>query len=67
MTDLQTEIGMWNFEASAILVIDKKLGGLERGSEAERLSQQVVLDNLILFKYSGLIKLSFPFYKVNGI
>ena len=27
------------------------------------LSRQVVYDNKILFKYSGLLKLSFPFYK----
>lgn len=64
VTDLHTEVGMWNFEASTVLVLDKRLGGLELGSQAERLSRQVVLDNKILFKYSGLLKLSFPFYKV---
>ena len=64
ITDLQTEIGLWNFEASAMLVLDKRLGGLEPQSEAESLSRKVVYDNRILFKYSGLLKLSFPFYKV---
>nr|AKH03532.1 cytochrome P450 44D2 [Paracyclopina nana] len=63
VTDLHTEVGMWNFEASSVLVLDKRLGGLEQGSQAERLSRQVVLDNKILFKYSGILKLSFPFYK----
>ena len=64
VTDLATEIGLWNFETSALLVLDKRLGGLEMDSTAERLSRQIVMDNLILFKYSGLLKLSFPFYKV---
>ena len=42
------------------------LGGLEIQSNAEMLSRQVVYDNKILFKYSGLLKLSFPFYKVRN-
>jgi hypothetical protein len=64
VTDLATEVGMWNFEAAAMLVLDKRLGGLEPDSKAEQLSRQVVANNLILFKYSGLLKLSFPLYKV---
>ena len=64
VTDLATEVGMWNFESAAMLTLDKRLGGLEIDSAAERMSRQVVMDNRILFKYSGLLKLSFPFYKV---
>ena len=33
----------------------------------DRLLREVVLNNMILFKYSGLLKLSFPFYKVKQI
>ena len=63
ITDLFTEIGLWNFETSALLVLDKRLGGLEMDSKAERLNRKVVNDNLCLFKYSGILKRSFPFYK----
>ena len=63
VTDLFNEIGLWNFETSALLVLDKRLGGLEMDSKAERLSRKVVNDNMILFKYSGVLKRSFPFYK----
>lgn len=63
ITDLFTEIGLWNFETSALLVLDKRLGGLEMDSKAERLNRKVVNDNLLLFKYSGILKHSFPFYK----
>ena len=44
--------------------MDIRLGGLELQSAAERLSREIVHNNKILFKYSGLLKLSFPFYKV---
>ena len=63
VTDLHTEVGMWNFETAAMLVLDKRLGGLDIDSKAERLSRTIVAQNQILFKYSGLLKLSFPFYK----
>jgi cytochrome P450 len=63
VTDLHTEVGMWNFESSAMIVLDKRIGSLEIDSKAERLLREVVLNNMILFKYSGLLKLSFPFYK----
>ena len=55
---------MWNFESSAMIVLDKRIGALEIDSKAERLLREVVHNNMILFKYSGLLKLSFPFYKV---
>jgi hypothetical protein len=58
---------MWNFESSAMIVLDKRIGSLEIDSKAERLLREVVLNNMILFKYSGLLKLSFPFYKVKQI
>ena len=58
---------MWNFESSAMIVLDKRIGSLEIDSKAERLLREVVLNNMILFKYSGLLKLSFPFYKVKKI
>ena len=64
VTDLATEVGMWNFEASAMLVIDKRLGGLELDSEAEQQSRKIVAANQVLFEKSGLLKLSFPLYKV---
>ena len=35
---------------SALLVLDKRLGGLEMDSKAERLNRKVVNDNLLLFK-----------------
>ena len=46
-----------------MIVLDKRIGSLEIDSKAERLLREVVLNNMILFKYSGLLKLSFPFYK----
>ena len=62
VTDLQTEVGMWNFESSAMIVLDKRIGAMEIDSKSERLLREVVHNNMILFKYSGLLKLSFPFY-----
>ena len=50
-----------------MIVLDKRIGSLEIDSKAERLLREVVLNNMILFKYSGLLKLSFPFYKVKKI
>ncbi len=67
VTDLATEVGIWNFEASAMLVVDKRLGGLEIDSEAEYQSRKIVAANRILFEKSGLLKLSFPLYKVDSI
>ena len=55
---------MWNFESSAMIVLDKRIGAMEIDSKSERLLREVVHNNMILFKYSGLLKLSFPFYKV---
>lgn len=63
VTDLATEIGRWNLEASAMLVIDKRLGGLEIDSQAEHISTNIVKANRVLFEHSGILKLSFPFYK----
>ena len=58
---------MWNFESSAMIVLDKRIGAMEIDSKSERLLREVVHNNMILFKYSGLLKLSFPFYKVRNI
>ena len=62
-----SKIILFNFYFSALIALDIRLGGLELQSAAERLSREIVHNNKILFKYSGLLKLSFPFYKVRLI
>ena len=35
VTDLQTEVGMWNFESSAMIVLDKRIGKVYRVTRLE--------------------------------
>jgi len=63
VTDLRTEVGLWNMEASGLLVFDKRIGCLEIGSDGETLARKMVEANATVFKLSGLLKLSMPIYK----
>lgn len=64
VNDLTTEIGRWSLENAGARVFDKRLGCFEVGSEAEEFSRMMIESNRTVFKYSGVLKLSFPFYKV---
>ena len=66
VSDLTTEIGRWSLENAGSRVFDKRLGTFEIGSEAEEFARQMVEANRTIFKYSGILKLSFPFYKVSS-
>ena len=63
VTDLRTEVGLWNMEASGLLVFDKRIGCLENGSDGEALGRQMVAANATVFKLAGILKLSTPIYK----
>ena len=43
VTDLRTEVGLWNMEASGLLVFDKRIGCLESGSDGETLGRRYIL------------------------
>ena len=64
VTDLRTEVGLWNMEASGLLVFDKRIGCLESGSDGESLGRRMVAANATVFHLAGLLKLSTPIYKV---
>ena len=64
VTDLRTEVGLWNMEASGLLVFDKRIGCLESGSDGESLGRRMVAANATVFRLAGLLKLSTPIYKV---
>lgn len=66
VNDLTTEIGSWSIENAGARVLDKRLGCFEIGSEAEEFARKMVDSNRVVFKYSGILKLSFPFYKASG-
>ena len=63
VTDLRTEVGLWNMEASGLLVFDKRIGCLENGSDGEALGRRMVAANATVFKLAGILKLSTPIYK----
>lgn len=65
ITDLRAEIGLWNLETGGHVVFDKRLGCLESGSDGEAFGNQMVDANAIVFKLAGILKLSFPLYKVS--
>ena len=64
VTDLKTEIGRWNLETAGMLVFDKRLGCLDFDSEGEEFARKMVEANTIVFKLAGILKLSYPFYRV---
>jgi len=63
MGELRVEIGKWSIENAAKLVFDRKLGCLEAGSTREDWARKMVEANAEIFKLSGDLKLSLPFYK----
>lgn len=67
VNDLTTEIGRWSIENAGARVFDKRIGCFDFGSEAEEFSRKMIDSNRIVFKFSGLLKLSFPFYKVRQV
>ena len=46
-----------------MLVFDKRLGCLGTNTEEEEIGRQMVEANAAIFRLSGLLKLSVPFYK----
>lgn len=63
VSDLATEIGCWSLENAGSRVFDKRLGCFEIGSENEEFAKKMVEANRVIFKYSGILKLAFPFYR----
>jgi len=61
--ELRLEIGRWSLENAAKLVFDRKLGCLQEGSPREAWARQIIQANAEIFKLSGDLKLSLPFYK----
>jgi hypothetical protein len=64
VNDLTTEIGRWSLENAGSRVFDKRIGSFEVGSEAEEFARKMIDANRTVFKYSGILKLSLPVYKV---
>ncbi|XP_059087121.1 probable cytochrome P450 CYP44 [Tigriopus californicus] len=63
VNDLRLEIGRWSLENAAALVFDHRLGCLASNTDDEEFGRQMVEANASIFKLSGLLKLSMPFYK----
>lgn len=57
MPDLRREVGRWSLENAASLVFDKRLGWQEGWGK------MMVDCNAAIFRLSGDLKLSLPFYK----
>ena len=64
VTDLRSEVGLWNLETAGLVVFDKRLGCLYEGSDGEHFGRKMVDANAIVFKLAGILKLSFPIYKI---